>query len=98
MATHTGSNIRTPATSSPRPQPPAHTDPQPQAPQIKPGATDRNARHLLDGAQHRPTHQQVERRAYEIWLRRAGGEGNAAMDWLQAERELLTEINGRNAD
>ena len=73
-------------------------DPQPSAVQIRPGATDVGVKHLHDGVVHRPTHQQIERRAYEIWLRRGKGDGNAAVDWLQAERELLTEINGKNAD
>lgn len=75
-----------------------HVDPQPNATQIKPGAADTSARHLSAAAQHKPTRHQIERRAYEIWLRRGGGDGNAAVDWLQAERELLTEIKAHNAD
>ena len=96
MATQTS-----PTSNQPPARPAArgiHVDPQPGAAQIKPGATDRGAHHLHTGATHKPTHHQIERRAYEIWLRRGGGDGNAAVDWLQAERELLTEITGVNAD
>lgn len=35
------------------------------------------------------THQQIEQRAYEIYLERDGAEGTD--DWLVAERELLGE-------
>jgi hypothetical protein len=35
-----------------------------------------------------PTHEQIARRAYEIFLARAGQPGNPEQDWLQAEREL----------
>ena len=34
------------------------------------------------------THQQIERRAYEIYLQRGGEEGRALEDWLIAEKEL----------
>lgn len=80
------------------PAPATRADPQPLAPQIKPGKTDQPTHHLHAGAQHKPTLKQIEQRAYQIWQRRGGGDGNAAVDWLQAERELLTEITARNAD
>ncbi len=35
-----------------------------------------------------PTHEQIARRAYEIFLARGGTHGNAEQDWIQAEREL----------
>ena len=35
-----------------------------------------------------PTHEQVARRAYEIFLARGGTPGNPEHDWFQAEREL----------
>lgn len=35
-----------------------------------------------------PSHEQIARRAYEIFLERGGSHGNAAEDWIQAEREL----------
>jgi hypothetical protein len=40
-----------------------------------------------------PTHIDIERRAYEIYLMRGRLDGHADDDWLQAEKELL---NGRN--
>lgn len=35
-----------------------------------------------------PTLQQIQQRAYQIYLERRGAPGNAMQDWLQAEREL----------
>lgn len=35
-----------------------------------------------------PTHEQIARRAYEIFLARGGHPGNPEHDWVQAEREL----------
>jgi len=35
-----------------------------------------------------PTREEIERRAYEIYLERGGTEGCEMEDWLQAEREL----------
>ncbi|QSQ19368.1 DUF2934 domain-containing protein [Pyxidicoccus parkwayensis] len=35
-----------------------------------------------------PTHEQIARRAYEIFLARRGSPGNPEQDWFQAEREL----------
>jgi hypothetical protein len=32
--------------------------------------------------------QEIERRAYEIYVSRGCGQGDALSDWLQAEREL----------
>jgi hypothetical protein len=37
------------------------------------------------------SHEEVARRAYEIYRARGGGEGSALEDWLRAERELLRE-------
>jgi hypothetical protein len=36
-----------------------------------------------------PTLEQIQVRAYEIYLQRQGAPGNQIEDWLQAERELL---------
>jgi hypothetical protein len=33
--------------------------------------------------------QEIERRAYDLYLRRGRTEGSALQDWLQAEGELL---------
>lgn len=36
----------------------------------------------------RPTDEEIAVRAYHIYLERAGADGDALDDWLQAEREL----------
>jgi hypothetical protein len=38
-----------------------------------------------------PTQEQIRERAFEIYLRRNGGPGDAHSDWVQAERELAEE-------
>ena len=35
-----------------------------------------------------PTHEQIERRAYEIYLARGGQHGHDLADWIMAEHEL----------
>ena len=47
----------------------------------------------------RPTREEVELRAYQIYIDRGGAAGNDMDDWLQAERELLEkyEKTGRMA-
>jgi hypothetical protein len=35
-----------------------------------------------------PTRDQIERRAYEIYLQRGGTDGDDVADWLIAEQEL----------
>jgi DUF2934 family protein len=40
-------------------------------------------------AKSRPTPEQIQLRAYEIYLERCGAPGNEMEDWVQAERELL---------
>jgi hypothetical protein len=35
-----------------------------------------------------PTHEQISKRAYEIFLARGGQHGRQDEDWAQAEREL----------
>jgi Protein of unknown function (DUF2934) len=37
---------------------------------------------------HAPSHQEIRRRAYEIYLERNGLPGDELDDWLRAEREL----------
>jgi hypothetical protein len=39
-------------------------------------------------AARKPTYEQIQARAYEIFLRRCGTPGDQLQDWLQAEREL----------
>jgi hypothetical protein len=40
-----------------------------------------------------PTDEQIRARAYEIFLRRKGGPGDAHSDWVQAERELREALS-----
>jgi|HubBroStandDraft_6_1064221.scaffolds.fasta_scaffold166517_2 hypothetical protein len=39
-------------------------------------------------ANHAPAHEEIRRRAYEIYLERNGLPGDELDDWLRAEREL----------
>ena len=36
-------------------------------------------------------HEEIEKRAYEIYLRRGGGDGRDLDDWFAAEKELAQE-------
>jgi hypothetical protein len=42
-----------------------------------------------------PSHQDIERRAYELYEQRDGADGSALVDWLEAERELRATATGR---
>lgn len=35
-----------------------------------------------------PSHEEISRRAHELWAKRGGAGGNAQEDWLRAEQEL----------
>jgi len=39
-----------------------------------------------------PTAEQIEKRAYELYLERGGQDGRSLEDWLAAEKEL-TELS-----
>ena len=39
-------------------------------------------------AERYPTHEEIELRAYQIYVERGGAQGNDLEDWLQAEFEL----------
>jgi hypothetical protein len=41
-----------------------------------------------------PTREQIEARAYEIYLSRGGDHGADVDDWLVAERELTGSVEG----
>jgi Protein of unknown function (DUF2934) len=43
----------------------------------------------VSDTQRIPTLEEIELRAYEIYLKRGDAEGVALEDWLAAERELL---------
>jgi hypothetical protein len=64
-------------TANPQPQPTPATMPAEPTQRAAPPAS-----------RHGPTHEQIARRAYEIFLARGGTHGNAEQDWHQAEREL----------
>jgi hypothetical protein len=40
-------------------------------------------------AEGRPTREEIERRAHQIYVERGAAPGQDVEDWLQAERELL---------
>jgi hypothetical protein len=42
-----------------------------------------------NSAKKHPTREEIQLRAYEIFLSRNGASGNPLEDWVQAERELL---------
>lgn len=42
-----------------------------------------------------PTREEIERRAYELYLARGCRGGHADEDWLQAERELRASQPGK---
>jgi hypothetical protein len=44
-----------------------------------------------------PTREDVERRAYEIYLERGGSDGDEILDWLQAEQEVNEEYAAAKA-
>lgn len=43
-------------------------------------------------------HQQIAERAYQIFLERAGSEGDAQRDWLQAENEVISALLESSSD
>nr|QKW93663.1 hypothetical protein [Vitiosangium cumulatum] len=59
----------------------SHNSPSQQVPE----ASARNGSH---SPRNGPTHEQIARRAYELFLSRGGSHGRHEDDWLQAEREL----------
>ena len=45
-----------------------------------------------------PTHEQIERRAYQIYLERGFHPDNASADWLAAEKELTEPSEREDAN
>ena len=43
-------------------------------------------------AQSFPTREQIEQRAYEIYVQRGGIDGSDVADWILAEQELTTAL------
>jgi hypothetical protein len=44
-----------------------------------------------------PTHDEIARRAFEIFLKRGGNHGNDLEDWLQAEKEVSARASLRES-
>ncbi len=42
------------------------------------------------GTDHSSVQEMIALRAYELYLQRNGADGHAEEDWLQAEREILS--------
>jgi hypothetical protein len=40
-------------------------------------------------------HEMIERRAYELFLARGGLNGYAIQDWIQAEKDVMAEIDNK---
>ena len=55
-----------------------------------PNATD-EMRHAVEHLAIEPTHEDIARRAYQLFEDRGGERGDELKDWLQAERELRDE-------
>jgi hypothetical protein len=49
------------------------------------------SRHEPTRTKQRPAHEEIELRAYHIFLERGGLHGQDVEDWLEAERQLLAE-------
>jgi len=43
-----------------------------------------------------PTHEEIARRAFELWKRRGCPEGSSNEDWCEAEEELRAATESRN--
>jgi len=43
----------------------------------------------------KPTHEQISRRAHEIWLKKGCKPGQDEQNWLEAEIQLRAEMNGK---
>ncbi len=59
----------------------SHNTPTQQMPET-------TARNAAAPNRTQPTHEQIARRAYELFLARGAGHGRHQEDWAQAEREL----------
>jgi hypothetical protein len=56
-----------------------------------------NADAPAEGAQAVPSHDEIERRAHEIWLEQGAEPGHELDHWLQAEQELAGKPRRRAA-
>ena len=51
---------------------------------------------MFTNNQELPTHEQIERRAYQIYLENGFHPGNALANWLAAEQELTQLSEGED--
>ncbi len=58
------------------------------ATQTTPPPQTNNTTNTAKASTQGPTHEQIARRAYELYLARGATDGHAEQDWMQAEREL----------
>lgn len=56
----------------------------------------RDARTDQAEPQYEPTFEQIQMRAYEIYIQRGGQDGLDRDDWFQAEKELKTSGHNRS--
>ena len=81
-------NAKTTKTVTPAPATRKITKPKVEAPMIVKQKVAPPAPPAQSKVQQPPTHEQIARRAFEIYARRGYTDGNHTQDWLQAEREL----------
>ena len=46
-----------------------------------------------DIAHSKPTHDEIARRAHQLWEERGRPDGSSDVDWYRAEHELRQDIN-----
>ncbi len=56
------------------------------------------ASHPGPAAAAMPTHKDIAKRAYEIYVEKACRQGQSEQDWLQAEQELKNQENWLHAE
>ncbi len=47
---------------------------------------------------NRPTHEKIARRAYDLYVSRGQAHGGDLRDWLEAELQVATETQARDAE
>ena len=81
--------IVTPATTSFAPAAKTAAAPVPVSrSETKGSGTATAVRPLIKETARVLTHQQIAERAYQLYLKRGFGPGNAHADWIEAERQL----------
>ena len=45
-----------------------------------------------------PSHDEIARKAFELWSARNGAQGTAEQDWLQAEQQLISARSSRERE